>query len=72
MYLAKLREDRFVGIGSTAGNVGTWTTSNITLSNDPGHLIVNAVVGGSVRVEVLDPSTLQPLAGYAHCRRRRR
>ncbi len=65
MYLATLREDRFVGIKSTADNVGTWTTSNITLSNDPGQLVVNAIVRGSVGVEVLDPLTMLPFEGYA-------
>lgn len=65
MHLAKMREDRFVGIESTEDNVGTWTTSNITLSNDPGQLVVNAIVRGSVGVEVLDPLTMLPFAGYA-------
>jgi hypothetical protein len=54
IYLAKLREDRFVGIQSAGNGIGTWTTSHITLSGNPGHLKLNAVVGGSVRVEVLD------------------
>ena len=64
MCLAKLRADGFVGIQAAPGSPGTWTTSAITLSSDPGHLIVNAVVDGSLSVEVLDPTTLQPLAGY--------
>jgi hypothetical protein len=64
MHLAKMREDRFVGIKSTPGSVGTWTTSAITLTDDPGRLIINAIVRGSLRVEVLDSLTLQPLAGY--------
>ena len=63
-YLAKLREDRFVGIQAT-GSDGIWTTSPITLSSDPSQLIVNAVVGGSVRVEILDPTTLKALSGYS-------
>jgi hypothetical protein len=63
-YLAKLREDRFVGIQSD-DSVGVWTTSEITLSDDPGRLLVNALVGGSVEVEVLDPTTMQPFAGYS-------
>jgi hypothetical protein len=65
IYLATLPEDRFEGIQSTAGSVGAWTTSAITLSSDPGHLILNATVGGSLKVEVLDASTLQPLAGFS-------
>ena len=65
MCLATLPVDRFVGIQSTPGSVGTWTTSTITLPSDPGHLILNATVDSSLRVEVLDPSTGQPFAGYA-------
>jgi hypothetical protein len=64
MHLAKLREDRFVGISSTTGSTGTWTTSDIELPRDPKRLIVNAVVRGSLRVEVIDASTREPLAGY--------
>jgi hypothetical protein len=56
-YLAKLPEDRFVGIQAT-GSGGVWTTSAITLSSDPGQLLVNAVVGGDLRVEILDASTM--------------
>lgn len=65
IHLATLPEDRFMGIQSTEGNVVSWTTSAITLSDDPGHLMLNALVQGSLRVEVLDPTTLQPLAGYS-------
>jgi hypothetical protein len=65
IYLAKLRADGFVGIESAAGAVGKWTTSAITLSDEPGSLLVNAVVGGSLKIEVLDPTTLAPLPGYA-------
>lgn len=65
IYLATLPEDRFAGIQSAAGSVGTWTTSAITLSDDPGHLMLNALVDGSLRVEVLDASTLLPLAGFS-------
>ncbi len=64
MYLATLPVDRFVGIQSLPGSVGEWTTSTITLPDDPGHLILNALVNGSVRVEVLDPATGQPFPGY--------
>lgn len=64
-YLAKLREDRFVGI-EAAGSDGSWTTSAITLPSDPGQLLVNALVNGSVRVEVLDPATNQPFAGFSN------
>ena len=64
MHLAKIREGRFVGVGSVAGSVDTWTTSVITLANNPRPLVINAVVRGSLHVEVLDASTLQPLAGY--------
>jgi hypothetical protein len=64
-YLAKLREDRFAGIQAT-GNNGSWTTSAITLSSDPSQqLIFNAVIDGSVRVEVLDSTTLEPLIGFS-------
>jgi hypothetical protein len=63
-YLAKLPEDRFVGIQAT-GSGGVWTTSAITLSSDPGQLLVNAVVGGDLRVEILDASTMETLAGYS-------
>ena len=65
MHLATIAEDRFVGIKAAPGVVGTWTTSTITLPDDPGKLIVNAIVVGSLRVEVLDPKTLVPLAGYS-------
>lgn len=64
-HLTRLREDRFVGIGSVSGQVGTWTTSEIVLTDDPGQLILNAVVRGSLRVELLDAATVQPLPGYA-------
>ena len=64
IHLATLPEDRFMGIQSTAGKVGTWTTSAITLSSDPGHLVLNALVEGSLRVEVLKASTMAPLAGF--------
>jgi hypothetical protein len=64
IHLDRLPVDRFVGIQSTPGNVGTWTTSAITLSDDPGRLIVNATVDGSLRVEVLDASTQAPLTGF--------
>ena len=37
IYLAKLREDRFVGIQSAGNGIGTWTTSPLTLSSNPGH-----------------------------------
>ena len=69
IYLATLPEDRFEGIQSAPGSVGTWTTSAITLSNDPGHLILNALVEGSLRVEVLDALTMTPLAGFSGDRR---
>ena len=65
MCLATIREDRFVGIKSEQGSVGRWTTSEITLPSDPGQLIVNAVVGGSLLVEVLDPATLQPIGEFS-------
>lgn len=65
IYLATLPEDRFMGVQSSPGSLGTWTTSAITLSNDPGHLILNALVEGSLRVEVLDASTMTPLTGFA-------
>ena len=42
IYLAKLREDRFVGIQSAAGTVGTWTTPPIDISSDLTGLAVNA------------------------------
>ena len=64
MYLARIREYRFVGIGSAAGSVGTWIYLRDLVCDDPGQSAVNAVVGGSLRVEVLDASTLRPLAGY--------
>ncbi len=64
LFLATLPVDRFVGIQSTTGNVGEWTTLAITLPSDPGHLIVNAQVNGSVQVEVLNPTTGQPFPGY--------
>lgn len=62
--LATLPVDRFVGI-QAPDTTGSWTTSAITLSNDPGHLMLNAVVEGSLRVEVLDASTLLPLTGFS-------
>ena len=65
VHLVTLTEDRFEGIQSTAGSIGTWTTSAITLDKDFSRLVVNALVEGSVKVEVLDPTTLQPFAGYA-------
>jgi hypothetical protein len=64
IHLATLPVDRFVGIQSTPGSVGEWTTSAITLSSDPGHLMLNALVEGSVRVEVLDASNMTPIAGF--------
>lgn len=65
IHLAKLPEDRFVGIQSPPGVSGVWTTSPITIPDDPGHLIVNALVGGSIRVEVLDPDTSLALEGFS-------
>jgi len=56
IYLATLREDRFVGIQSAPGTVGTWTTPPISISSDFAGLVVNSVVNGSLRVEVLDVS----------------
>lgn len=56
IYLATLREDRFVGIQSAPGAVGTWTTPPITLGTDFAGISVNAVVVGSLRMEVLDAS----------------
>ncbi len=64
LCLATLPVDRFVGIQSSPGSVGVWTTSAITLSDDPGHLVLNAQIDGSVQVEVLDPATGEPLVGY--------
>jgi hypothetical protein len=64
IHLATLPEDRFMGIQSAPGSTGQWTTSAITLSDDPGRLIVNATVDGSLRVEVLDASTQAPLVGF--------
>ena len=65
MCLAIIREDRFVGIESAPGSVGQWTTSEIALPSDPGQLIVNAVVDGSLLVEVLDPTTLLPIGEFS-------
>jgi hypothetical protein len=64
IHLATIPEDRFVGIQASPGSTGTWTTAAITLPCNPGHLILNAVVGGSVRVEVLDAATGEPFAGF--------
>lgn len=65
IHLATLPQDRFVGIGSTPGKIGTWTTSPITLSDDPVRLIVNAVVDASLYVEVLDTETDTPISGFS-------
>ena len=53
------------GIQSTAGSCRLVDHLGHYLSSNPGHLIVNAPVGGSLKVEVLDASTLQPLAGFS-------
>jgi len=62
MHLATIRQDGFVAIESQPGQVGTWTTSAIQLPQEPVRLLVNAVVTGSVRVEVLDPDTMATVA----------
>jgi hypothetical protein len=63
IYLATIPEDRFVGLQAAPASGGAWTTCAMALPSDPGQLLVNAVVGGSLRVEVLDPATGQPFAG---------
>ncbi len=67
VHLAKLRADGFVGIESAPGEIGTWTTSEITLPDEPGRLVVNSIVGegGSLLVELLDPLAMQALEGFA-------
>jgi hypothetical protein len=65
IHLATLREDRFAGVSSTAGKIGKWTTSAVTLSEDFEYLMLNAVVNGSVRVEVLDAATMSVIDGFS-------
>ena len=72
IYLATLPEDRFMGIRSSPGSVGTWTTSAHHVSDDPGHLIINAPGGrlaprGSARC--YDPDGRWPVS---RCLMRRR
>lgn len=65
IHCATLPVDRFMGVESADGQIGSWMTSQITLSDDPGFLAVNALVEGSLLVEILDPNTLTPLAGFS-------
>ena len=64
LNLATIRQDGFVAIESEPGQLGTWTTSTIKLPQEPVGLLINAVVRGSLYVEVLDPTTMDPLLGF--------
>ncbi|MEX2600118.1 MAG: hypothetical protein WD355_00640 [Balneolaceae bacterium] len=64
LYVVFMRKDGFASLRSQNGQTGIWLTPVLTLPDSAAHLRVNANVKGSLKAEVLDASTGEPVDGF--------
>ena len=65
LHIARLRRDGFTSLDSIGSETATWLTDAISLTSEADFLELNAIINGSLAVEVLDAQTLEVIDGFS-------